>query len=168
MAYTYLIAGEFEHREGDLDLAHDRYTKALDLAGEAPPPSDDLPMGRGHIQAVTMSRIAVILEQRGELAEAHALLQRAAALGSHTKDGPIMSRCADGVASFLVAEGHPVRAAEMLGASHTMRGAPSIDAIIQPRVRDQIVDAIGESAYEAAYESGRRLTRDEAFALGQR
>lgn len=164
-AYTYVIAGEFEHRAGDLDLAHDRYSKALDLAGEVPAASDDWPVGRGHLQAIGMSRLGMVLELRGELASARELHERALVVAAGTEDGPIMSRCVDGAASLLVAEGSFRQAAEMLGAAHTLRGAPSIDSIVSPRVRDRIVAAIGEAAFTAAYEGGRELSREKAFEL---
>ena len=57
------------------------------------------------------------------------------------------------------------RAATLLGAAHAVRGAFDEGGAEAPCVRSAAREALGAAAFEAAYESGRALSRDEAVTL---
>jgi len=59
------------------------------------------------------------------------------------------------------------RAAILLGAAHSLRGAFDQSSLDAPRARDTARRALGEAGFEAAYQRGRGLGHEEAFALAE-
>jgi hypothetical protein len=56
-------------------------------------------------------------------------------------------------------------AATLLGAAHSIRGCFDEGSLDAPAVRDSLRARLGPDEFEAAYERGRALARDDALAL---
>src|SRR5262249_57923391 len=59
------------------------------------------------------------------------------------------------------------RAAVLLGAAHSLRGAFDHSSLDAPGARDTARQALGEAGFEAAYQRGRGLGPEEASALAE-
>ncbi|MBO0814201.1 MAG: hypothetical protein J2P30_03480, partial [Actinobacteria bacterium] len=59
------------------------------------------------------------------------------------------------------------RAAVLLGAAHSLRGAFDQSSLDAPEARDTARQALGEAEFETAYQRGRALGHEEAFALAE-
>ncbi|MCW2861100.1 MAG: AfsR/SARP family transcriptional regulator, partial [Actinoallomurus sp.] len=58
-----------------------------------------------------------------------------------------------------------VRAAELLGGAHTLQGRPDAWSLEIDRTTASSLDALGQAAFDEAYERGRGLTREQTLAL---
>jgi hypothetical protein len=59
------------------------------------------------------------------------------------------------------------RAAVLLGAAHSIRGAFDRSSLDAPGARDTARQRLGEPEFDAAYQRGRGLGRQEALALAE-
>jgi hypothetical protein len=59
------------------------------------------------------------------------------------------------------------RAALLLGAAHSIRGAFDHSSLDAPQARDTARQTLGGQAFEQAYRRGRELGYDEALALAE-
>jgi hypothetical protein len=59
------------------------------------------------------------------------------------------------------------RAAVLLGAAHSLRGAFDHSSLDAPETRDAARRTLGQPAFDAAYQRGRGLDPEEAFTLAE-
>ncbi|MFC7729432.1 hypothetical protein [Actinomadura keratinilytica] len=71
----------------------------------------------------------------------------------------------EGLAALASARGDHRRAAELLGAARTLHGYHDQASFDVHRTETAATAALGETEYTAAYEKGRRITREAALAL---
>ncbi|WUI01793.1 AAA family ATPase [Spirillospora sp. NBC_00431] len=116
----------------------------------------------------TYSRLGCLAEEDGDLdasigwhLRAFTDLKNDALMGN-----PAMAALVDGLAALAAARGAPARAAELLGTSHHLRGYRDTGCYDVERTIDAAVRALGDAGFSAAYEHGRRVTRDEVFTAG--
>jgi hypothetical protein len=59
------------------------------------------------------------------------------------------------------------RAAVLLGAAHSIRGAFDHSSLEAPAARDTARQTLGDAAFEAAYQRGRQLGYEDALAFAE-
>lgn len=83
--------------------------------------------------------------------------------GARTKDFPILASAGVAVAAYAHALGAEQDAAVVLGAAARLRGAEDATATVIGRLIGALRTALGDE-FEAAYEKGKAMGRDEAIA----
>ena len=149
----------FEARWGDADAARPHQADAerfLLQFGSAHPAREHLEV----MVAATAVRIA-IADKDLRTAREQAVRSYRAAIGAD--DRPLLAQASGTTAELALALGQPERAAELLGAGVTVRGAedPTDPTALQlvPLLRA----ALGDDRYEACYAAGRALARSAAI-----
>jgi predicted ATPase len=98
----------------------------------------------------------------GDLDAAGSHLLEAFTLASSMPDMPMVAQVAVGVAELALRRGAAEDAAFVLGAAHALRGAPATGNSDVRRVSNELRTTLDPRAYQAAYDRGRRLGRDDA------
>ena len=125
----------------------------------------------GSFRAQAQNRQALADIRLGNTAGGRAMLGTALRLAEDSQDRQAVAVVVDGVAAaVLVDAGHAgaERAAVLLGAAHTIRGAFDHSSLDAPQARDTAREALGAGAFEASYQRGRELGYAEALALAER
>ncbi|ONI68007.1 hypothetical protein BWI15_33675 [Kribbella sp. ALI-6-A] len=122
-----------------------------------------------HGEAMALAELARIMVARGNIEDARRTVGQAAGLALITEDMPIASSVIEVVAAVDLLAGDAELAARTLGLASALRGARTIpDASVRRTVEDTVA-ALGESRYEAAFQSAAGLRHDDAMAeLGKR
>jgi hypothetical protein len=99
------------------------------------------------------------------------MLATALRMAGDSQDRQAVATVVDGVAATILAAGGDragaERAAVLLGAAHTIRGAFDHSSLDSPAARDGARETLGAAAFEAAYQRGRNLGYAEALALAE-
>lgn len=110
-----------------------------------------------HVEALVGCVRSALCLSTGDLDGTRRALGDAYAAARRTRDLPVVSRVAVGVAALLVARGEHRRAAALLGVAARLRGADDrTDRHVQELAR-RGRESVGEVAFAAAHETGRRL-----------
>jgi hypothetical protein len=131
--------------------------------------------------AVVQARLALAVLTDGDEVRCRALLADALQVAAGWVERPALADVIDAIAvltnhgdGFREGSGPPdpaecVRraqlAATLLGASHSIRGCFDEGSLDAPAARDALRARLGADEFEAAYERGRALARDDALAL---
>ncbi|WP_433177483.1 ATP-binding protein [Actinoallomurus sp. CA-150999] len=110
---------------------------------------------------LSQGRLAVV---GGDLHTAGLRLREALTLASSMPDMPMVAEVAVGVAELTLRRGAAKDAACVLGAAHALRGAPATSNLDVRRLSHELRTTLDPDAYQAAYDRGRRLGRDDALA----
>ncbi len=151
-------------RQGDLDGAERYLTKLLRSAG----PQEEGQAPPLHLPLV-LTELGFLAEQHGQAAEARRLHLRALR-ASRALGGPRgVAAALEGLAGAVGLAGDPKTSARLLGAADTARQAASAPASPSERTEiDRIATAartaLGESAFDAAYQHGATQTPDDVTA----
>ncbi|GAA1827917.1 BTAD domain-containing putative transcriptional regulator [Actinomadura chokoriensis] len=129
---------------------------------------------RGHrpdfAQAVrrTYSRLGCLAEEDGDLDAARDWhlktftgLRNDALMGN-----PTVASLVEGLAAYAAARGRFVRAAELLGTAHNLHGYRDVASHEVGRTLAAATQELGDAAFDAAYERGRQVSREEVFEQG--
>jgi len=165
-AWLALVRAEFHCREGDLAAASASCAKVLAwLDGKPSPWWDGL---RAHLRV----RAAMVVLQEGDQARCRALLAVALGSAANWVERPALAGVMDAIATFLLQDSEPAGrqeraalAATLLGAGHTIRGTFDEGSLDAPGAREAARALLGGEGFEAAYERGRALGRDQALAV---
>ncbi|WP_168221145.1 BTAD domain-containing putative transcriptional regulator [Actinomadura sp. WMMA1423] len=151
-----LALGDLARHAGAADEAREQYAAAARELDRLPP----------HLQFRSLLETAgahlAIGRDEPEAARRH--LREALALAADAPDMPVAAVAGYAVARLAAGDG-PERAAEVLGAASVLRGAPDAYNPDVARVAGRLRGALGERAYRAAYDRGRRLDASGALAL---
>ncbi|MFA1547807.1 BTAD domain-containing putative transcriptional regulator [Actinomadura chokoriensis] len=116
----------------------------------------------------THSRFGCFAEEDGDLDEARRRhtdafrdLHKDALMGN-----PTVASLVEGLAAYAAARGSFVRAAELLGTAHNLHGYQDTSCYEVRRTLAAATRALGDAAFNAAYERGRGTTREEVFEQG--
>jgi DNA-binding NarL/FixJ family response regulator len=106
----------------------------------------------------------------GDLAEAKSRYEEALRLAYQVDDRIGQFYLLAGLGYIAATAGRPRIAAQLLGASDTIRAGAgaTVMAVLAPYVemaQESATGALGETRYRAEFEAGRRLTRDAAVSL---
>jgi len=124
----------------------------------------------GSFRAQAQNRRAVADIRLGNVAEGRAMLSTALRIAAESMDRQGVAVVVDGVAAAALMTDGPAgaeRAAVLLGAAHTIRGAFDHSSLDAPAARDGAREALGAEVFEAAYQRGRELGYAEALALAE-
>jgi len=127
--------------------------------------------GDGFMESAGRYALAMVARDEGRLADALALLQDTIGFSSEFGSAIIVSMGMLAIASVLVRSGDPATAARLLGCAEARRREADVDYPIaaQRDLRDQAEEAaraaLGDAAYDAAWETGLQLRPEEAIAL---
>ncbi|HEV3067713.1 MAG TPA: BTAD domain-containing putative transcriptional regulator [Streptosporangiaceae bacterium] len=161
---TYIQA-ELAWLRGDLAEAG-RISRGLD----AQLATKDTPM-IWSFRAQAMNRQALADIRTGDVAGGRDRLAAAIRMASESQDLAALAVVVDGLAAAtLWADGsRPAaeRAAVLLGAAHSIRGAFDHSSLDAPDARDTARQRLGEPDFDAAYQRGRGLGREEALAFAE-
>ncbi len=160
-AFLEAMQSGFRRRLGDLDAAR-RLQSLADARLDDP---DATPAGIPHGMAAVHLNGAWLDLSTGDLAGARRRLAIAHEAALASRDLPITSLVAVGVAGLALALDRPSDAAALLGAAARLRGADDPTALDVTEVRAAARSVLGGPAYDAAYAGGRGLDAAAALAL---
>ncbi|KDN87687.1 hypothetical protein KCH_05420 [Kitasatospora cheerisanensis KCTC 2395] len=158
-AARYALA-ELARRTGELSVALAAQLETLRRLEPLPATPSRL-----HLLALVHTSLARIRHRLGEPPEAVAQLHvRALHLAAESGDRPVRADVLEGYAEHCLALDAPDRGAAALGAAHRLRGGhdagdPELRALL-----DACTEALGESAFRAAWDRGRALAHPESPA----
>jgi predicted ATPase/DNA-binding SARP family transcriptional activator len=153
-AMARLFLADLARHRGDLAEAATQIDHAATHLGDGGFNDALLRLGQGQLALA-----------RGDLRTAEPALRGAFTLASSMPDMPMVAQVAVGVAELVLRRGDARQAAVVLGAAHALRGAP---AGVNPdvgRLTDELRTTLGQAAYQAVYDRGRRLGRADAVAV---
>jgi len=117
------------------------------------------------LRGLLLAGLAHIAVGRGEYAEARTAVTEALRLAQQAKDMPVTAHIAVATVALRLAEGSPLEAAEVLGATEALRGVPDRSNADAVRLAQQLRAVIGDAAFTSAYARGTALGQPEALAL---
>lgn len=117
----------------------------------------------GHVRASTLAVLGTLESELGDPALAGATLTAAYDCAVGTRDMPILAAIGLAVAGWAEASERPQDAAEMLGATISLRGADDPTDPLAVRLRSRLDTALGSEPLAAAVASGRALGRADAI-----
>ncbi|MGZ0150099.1 BTAD domain-containing putative transcriptional regulator [Kribbella sp. WER1] len=157
-AMAYMGLAKVEFRLGRIEEARELAERAyatLDLDAERMAP---------HGQAVMLGQLSRIYASTGDVGKAQQCAREAIGLALGTEDMPVAAAVVEIALHADLLTSEPAEVARVFGLAATMKGLRTIpDADVQ-RLVDQLRDALGNEAYEAAYAAGATVPRDEALA----
>ena len=164
-AKGYLALAELARQGGQLDQARQFVERAVEIA--------EPHLRRPGMSTVVMSaysKLGCLHEQQGDVTGAAEWHAKAMALAAGSPEiflpnHPILAELVEGIAALTAARGEPGRAAELLGLAHTLHGFRDAASLEVARTAEAATTALGAGAFDAAYASGRSLTRADAVAL---
>ncbi|WP_329248934.1 winged helix-turn-helix domain-containing protein [Actinoallomurus sp. NBC_01490] len=162
-ARGWLLLGELARWENDLERARELIDRAIALIE-----SRAARLDFGTTAAMVFSKRGSLAEQEGDLAAAARWHDRAMRAINEIALMPIdrlIGSLVQGLAALAACRGEHVRAAELLGAAHTLQGEPDPWNLEIERATTAALAALGRTAFDEAYARGRETTRDQAIAL---
>jgi predicted ATPase/DNA-binding SARP family transcriptional activator len=167
-AWLALVRAELHWREGDLAAAARSCTKILAWIDQKQ--SSWWDGNRAQVQA----RLAMVVLRDGDQPRCRELLAAGLGTAADWMERPALAAVIDAIAAFaLQADGaagsreQAALAATLLGAAHTIRGAFDEGSLDAPAARDAARGLLGPAAFQAAYERGRGVARDEVLTLAR-
>ncbi len=154
-----LVRTELLHREGDTAAAG---SICADLLARLEEKHSFWWFG---VLAMIQARLALIVLEGGDEARCRALLAAALQTATSWVERPPAADVIDAIAVLAQRSGECATAATLLGAAHAVRGCFDEGSLDAPAVRDAARTLLGADEFEAAYERGRCLSRDDALAL---
>jgi tetratricopeptide (TPR) repeat protein len=122
-------------------------------------------------RAQAINREALARIRTGNLTGGRARLAEALRLAADSQDQAAVAVVVDGIAAAMLwtGTGRPgaERAAVLLGAAHSIRGAFDHSSLDAPEARDTARQRLGEADFDPAYQRGRDMPREEALALAE-
>ena len=158
--YLRLVRAELAWREGRLAEAARRCEDLLrDGAGK--------PASWVALRALTAARLGVIMLETGDVRRGTALLRDALAAATTAGERPAAAAAVEGLAAAALRTAGAERAATLLGAADSIRGAVDHSSLDTPAVRAAATAQLGEAAFDAAYRRGLNMPHDEALGFAQ-
>ena len=153
-----LIRAELAWREGHLAEATRLCEGILrDGAGQ--------PASRAPLRALAAARLGVLELEAGDIARGTALLRDALGTAAAAGDRPAAAAAVEGLAAVALRLGGAERAAALLGAADSIRGAADHSSLDAPGVRAAAGEKLGAAAFGAAYRRGLGLPYEEALGF---
>jgi predicted ATPase/DNA-binding SARP family transcriptional activator len=150
-------------REGKLEIAETHLRAVLETSRRI---GSDPDVAR----TISLSELGFIAEQRGDPAAAHSLHLESLTAARKLGDPQAVAQALTGLAGAQALGGQPDRAAQLLGAADTAwrsAGArlPLRDNADMNRITAMTRRALGEAAFTAGFQNGRRLRPEQAASL---
>jgi len=147
---------------GDLERAQTRFHRSLALAHET---------GNHYYVTFFSGGLAYVALDQGDHERAKHLFVEVLAYYRKLPDLGYIGMCFDGLARVAVHQGQPEWAARLMGAAIVVReqiGQPRVEAFLSWQLdRDVAIlrTQLTECAFDAAWDTGRRMSLDDAIAL---
>jgi len=158
MSFARFGFGELDRMEGDLVGARRHYLGALEGLHRSP-------HGPRQMEAIMHAGLAHLDIAEADFETAQDQLQTALELAIASRDMPIAAIVGVGFAELALACGDGSRAALLLGASTSLRGAEDHSNTDAITIATTARTALGGADYEDVYARGLSLSRDEALSL---
>jgi predicted ATPase/DNA-binding SARP family transcriptional activator len=163
--FAELGLGQTARREGKLDEAETHIHNTLQTSQRIGSEPDVA-------RIISLSELGFIAEQRGEPAVARSWHIQCLTATQKLGDPQAMAQALTGLAGAQTLAGRPDRAAQLLGAADAARrsagaGLPPSDDADVNRISAVTRQALGEAAFAAEFQNGRRLRPDQASSLLQ-
>ena len=117
-----------------------------------------------HGQAMLLANLGRVHVARDELETAQRYDRQAVELALTTEDMPLASIIIEASADVQLRTGETEQAARTLGLAAAMRGMRTIPDADVRSTYDRLHDALGNEAFDAAYDAGAALTTEDAVA----
>jgi predicted ATPase/DNA-binding SARP family transcriptional activator len=161
--FAELSLGQTARREGNLDVAETHIRSVLHTSRRVASEPD-------LARTISLSELGFIAEQRGDPAVARSWHLQSLTAARKLGDPQAVAQALTGLAGAQALGGQPGRAAQLLGAADA--ACCSAGAVLPPgdgtdvrRVTDVTRRALGEAAFAAGFQSGRRLAPEQASSL---
>jgi len=122
-------------------------------------------------RAQAIGREALARIRTGNVTGGRARLAEALRLAADSQDLAAVAIVVDGIAAAMLWTGtgqaDAERAAVLLGAAHSIRGAFDHSSLDAPEARDAARQRLGQADFDAAYQRGRDMPREKALALAE-
>jgi predicted ATPase/DNA-binding SARP family transcriptional activator len=122
-------------------------------------------------RAQAINRDALASIRTGNVGGGRARLAEAIRLAGDSQDLAAVAVVVDGIAAAMLWTGtgrsDAERAAVLLGAAHSIRGAFDHSSLDAPGARDAARQRLGAADFDAAYQRGRDMSREKALALAE-
>ncbi|MFE5581684.1 BTAD domain-containing putative transcriptional regulator [Kitasatospora sp. NPDC056531] len=153
-----IALGNLARHAGDMAEAAQQFDHAYRQLGR-------LPVAAPLFRAILGAALGQLAVAEDDLDTARAHLEEAFTLAAAVPDMPVVAGVSVGVAGLRAGQGAADEAAEILGATHTLRGAPdAFNPDVVQLVRE-LVDQLGRDEYDRAYTRGRDRDRGAALAF---
>jgi tetratricopeptide (TPR) repeat protein len=158
--FAELGLGQTARREGKLDVAEAHLRNVLEVTQRIAAEPDVA-------RVISLCELGFIAEQRGEQATARSYHLQSLTFATRLGDPEAMAQALTGLAGAQVLGGQPERAAQTLGAADAAwRSAdaspPPGDSADVDRITSITRHLLGEDAFAAEFQNGRRLTPEQA------
>jgi ATP/maltotriose-dependent transcriptional regulator MalT len=162
-AWLALVRAELHWQSDDMAAAGRNCEKVLAWLDRKESPWWD------GMRAQLEARLALVALRGGDRTRCRELLAAALGTAAAWVERPALAAVIDAIAALALRAGEPagsregaVLAATLLGAAHTVRGAFDEGSLDAPPARGAARGVLGEAGFDAAYQHGRALGRDEA------
>jgi tetratricopeptide (TPR) repeat protein len=155
-----LIRAELAWREGHL-------AEATRLCAEILREGAGRPGSWASLRALAGARLGVLELEAGDISRAAALLRDALNTAATAGDRPAAAVAVEGLAAAELRMTGAERAAVLLGAADSIRGAVDHSSLDAPGVRSAAEKQLGDAAFSAAYQRGLGLPYPEALSFAQ-
>jgi tetratricopeptide (TPR) repeat protein len=157
--FAELGLGQTARRQGQLDVAEAHIRNVLQT-------SQRLGSEPDVARTISLSELGFIAEQRGDPAVARSWHTRCLTAAQKLGDPQAVAQALTGLAGAQALGGQPDRAARLLGAADTACRAPGDSADLN-RITSLTRKALGETAFAAEFQNGRRMRPEQASSLLQ-
>jgi len=162
IAYCLNLSGLLTLDQGDTTSARSLVEQAVALFKE---------MRQQHGTTVTLYSLAKVVAAQGDNEAARALHEESIAVARKAGDRVNIAFGLEGLGTAVAAQGKHVWAARLLGAAEALRqaiGAP-LPPVERPSYESAVAttrDHLGEQAFIAAWNEGRKMTLEQVLAAG--
>ncbi len=155
-----LIRAELAWREG-------RLAEATRICEEILSSEDSRPNFWWPLRALASARLGVLAIEAGDIARGTALLRDALGTAATAGDRPAAAAATEGLAVAALRTDGAGRAAALLGAADSIRGAVDRSSLDAPAIRAAAGEQLGAAAFDAAYQHGLSLSYAAALDFAQ-
>jgi predicted ATPase/DNA-binding SARP family transcriptional activator len=155
--YLCLISAELAWMEGQLG-------EATRLCEDILREGADRTTSWVSVRPLAAARLGVLELEAGDFARAMALLRDAL---DTARDRPTAAVAVEGVAASALRVAGAERAAILLGAADSIRGAVDHSSLDTPGIRAAAREQLGQDAFDDAYQRGRGMPYDQAVSFAQ-
>jgi hypothetical protein len=117
------------------------------------------------IRAITATSLGYLAGAEGDLDAARRWHAEALDIARSAADAPVIATALVGLADLALREGDPAWSATLLGAAMSIRGTNDRSAEDEARVAGDAHRALGDAAFDGAYQRGQHVTVDTLAAL---
>jgi predicted ATPase len=161
--FAEMALSQTSRREGELDEAETRIRNVLET-------SQRIGSEQDVARTIALSELGFIAEQRGDPAGAHSWHLQCLTAAQQLGDPQVVAQALTGLAGARALSGQPDLAARLLGAADT--ASRPADASVPPRDNADVKrittvtrQALGEAAFAAEFDNGRRLKPAQADSV---